>query len=71
MSTDNEKFEALEKEWVGQHVKIIGFDHPHFGSTGTVKSFDHTNAGIGIRIELDDTMMGECYVFKGRELKKI
>lgn len=42
------KLEALKAEWVGQHVKILGSDHPHFGKTGVVSSFDHTNAGWAV-----------------------
>lgn len=68
--TDGEKqLEEFKKRWIDKSVKIIGTDHPHSGSCGTVVSVDYTSVGYGLKIELLD---GEsCYVFKGEDLKII
>ncbi len=63
-----EQFEALKNKWVGKQVRICG-DHPHTGKKGEVVSLDHTHAGYGFKVDLED---GEsCYVFKGSHMEEV
>lgn len=69
LSEQEQALEEFKGRWIGCDVKIIGFDHPHFLSTGKVSSVDYTNVGFGMKVDLQN---GEsCYVFKGSDIKKI
>ena len=54
--------------WTGKNVKIIG-EHSHEGEIGIVEGFEHTLAGWGMRIKLENG--GGCFVFKSENLKVI
>lgn len=57
------------KVLIGKRLKLVG-KHPHAGATGVVKSIDHTAAGWGLLVQLDNPSHGEtgCYVFHNTEI---
>ena len=57
--------EALQKmkdTLLDEYVKIVGIDHPHRLCYGFIKSIDYTNAGWGVKVDLDNGF--SCYCFK-------
>ena len=58
----------MNKTYIGKRVRIVG-EHPHTGKTGTVVGIQHTLAGYGYKIDLDDKSSASgCFVFSMLEM---
>jgi len=63
------QWDDFKEKWMNAEVEIIGIKHPWAGCKGVVISFDHTNAGVGMKVKLENGF--ECYVFKGTDIKRL
>ena len=64
--------EALQKMkdiLIGKHVKVVGVNHPHNGSTGKIVDIEYTNSGWGTKIDLDNGL--SCFCFKRTDFREI
>ena len=60
--------QKMNKNYIGKRVRIVG-EHPHKGKTGKVTAIEHTIAGYGYKIDLDDKSIASgCFVFSMLEM---